>query len=73
MQHGRFEEAERELLDDGEILSVAPGVSVRRRNACRDALINLYDTWHEQQPDGGCDVEAAHWREQLEAVEQPGS
>lgn len=71
-QHGRslaavkrYADAEAELLAAQEGFSNTLGIDHRRTKGTIEALIDLYDAWHEAEPDKGYDAKAAEWRTKL--------
>jgi tetratricopeptide (TPR) repeat protein len=62
---GRHEEAEQALLEAHGIRLAAHGAEHQRTIKAVNALADLYDAWHEAEPDKGYDAKAAEWREKL--------
>ncbi len=59
---GRFEEAERELLEFTRVAGLPRFASPGRRRQGREALAALYEAWHKAEPEKGYDAKAAEWR-----------
>ena len=62
----RYEEAEHLLLEAHQILSAARGDDDKYTVEAARALADLYDSWHEADPEAGHDSKTARWR-----AEQP--
>ncbi len=70
--HGRtslalhqYREAEEALVEAHEILIASLGSDHERTIGASKALSDLYDAWHEAEPDQGYDTKAAEWRAKL--------
>ncbi|NOG55478.1 MAG: serine/threonine protein kinase [Planctomycetes bacterium] len=61
----RFGEAEANLLEAHEITAAASGPAQRRRIDLMRSLVDLYDAWHEADPEDSHDAAAAQWRARL--------
>ena len=61
----RYEEAETALLEAHELITAGLGPQHERTTEQIESLIELYDAWHEAEPDQGHDVQAADWRAKL--------
>jgi len=62
---GRFGEAEKIYLEARSIFESAPGAMHHRTIDNIRRLAELYDAWHEHEPDAGHDAKAAEWRAKL--------
>ena len=58
----RYEEAEHLLLEAHQILSAARGDDDKYTVEAARALADLYDSWHEADPEAGHDSKTARWR-----------
>jgi eukaryotic-like serine/threonine-protein kinase len=58
----RFAEAREELLAAESITAALPGVDPERRAVCCDALVRLFEAWHEAEPTAGHEAAAEVWR-----------
>jgi len=67
----RYAEAERELLESEQVLSIAPGVPPSQRIQCFMALVTLYQSWDKAEPGKGYGVKAAEWKARLDALTPP--
>jgi serine/threonine protein kinase/Tfp pilus assembly protein PilF len=70
---GRYAEAEAALLESYGILDAAYGPSHRHTISIAQALVDLYDAWHEAEPERGHDAQAAQWRAKIEPSQNSGS
>jgi eukaryotic-like serine/threonine-protein kinase len=61
----RFDEAETHLLEALTIFEAALGPDHDRTISVITQLADLYDAWHEHEPDAGHDERAAEWRARL--------
>ncbi len=67
---GRFDDAEKMLVQAAE--QIEPPQQLRNRtDEAIERVVDLYDAWHEAQPDGGYAVKAAEWRAKLPAEPDP--
>ncbi len=66
---GRFAEAEERFLNAIEIFESALGPDHDRTIDVINRIADLYDAWHEAEPDAGHHASAAEWREKLPDVE----
>ncbi len=76
--HGRtslalhqYREAEEALVEAHEILIASLGSDHEWTIGAGKALSDLYDAWHEVEPDKGYDAKAAQWRAKLEEGQEP--
>ncbi len=69
----RFEEAQKALLESHKILQTALGPEHKRTIKVINALVDLYDAWHEAEPDKGYDAKAAEWRANLPPEDRASS
>jgi tetratricopeptide (TPR) repeat protein len=72
----RFAAAEADLLEAHTIVGSSPGPHGQNTDECIQALIELYDAWHQAEPGKGYDVRAGEWRARLgewQASTQPGT
>jgi eukaryotic-like serine/threonine-protein kinase len=60
---GRFAEAEAQLLKAYSMYLAALGPDNKETQAVGEWGIDLYDAWHQHEPDAGHDATAAMWRE----------
>lgn len=58
----RYEEAESAMLEGHEILAAALGASHEQTVSAIEALVTLYDEWHEAEPNAGHAESAIAWR-----------
>ncbi|TVQ51245.1 MAG: serine/threonine protein kinase [Phycisphaerales bacterium] len=65
----RFAEAEEHFLEAAEIYEAALGADHDRTIAISEHLANLYDAWHDAQPDAGHDADAEKWRAKVDSLE----
>lgn len=61
----RYGEAEAALIEAREILAAAMGTNSARTSGVMEVLTELYDAWHETEPDKGYDAKAAEWKSKL--------
>ncbi len=66
---GRYAEAEALLLAPQATYSQKPTVPQRSVGRVLKGLVELYDAWHEAEPEKGYDVKAAEWRTRLDQYE----
>ena len=65
----RYAEAERALLEAHGIIEAALGTEHRHTVETIQFLLDLYNAWHEAEPDAGHDAQTAEWRAKLEATQ----
>jgi eukaryotic-like serine/threonine-protein kinase len=58
----RFQESEAMLLESYKIFTSLPSVEPRQIDRARTYLAELYEHWHEIDPDSGHDKQAVEWR-----------
>jgi len=61
----RYAEAEPRFLEAAAILESALGAQHGRIVTNITAVADLYERWHEAEPDAGHDIQAAAWRQRL--------
>ena len=61
----RYEEAETALLEAHELIFAGLGPDHERTIGAIKSLSDLYDAWHEAEPDKGYDAKAAEWLAKL--------
>ncbi|UCD74717.1 MAG: serine/threonine protein kinase [Phycisphaerales bacterium] len=62
----RFDEAESALLEAYEVIEDVAGPNHARTIGVAQAIVELYDAWHEAEPDHSHDAKAAAWRARIE-------
>ena len=67
----RFADAEARYIEGYENLNGALGPDHRRTRATITFLADMYDAWHEDEPDAGHDASAEAWRARLPPEETP--
>ena len=66
----RKEQQQAELLDAYESILRSVGSEHPRSQRPVSALVDLYDAWHEAEPDNGYDAKAAEWRAKLDEPDE---
>ncbi len=66
----RFVEAEPELLEAHSGFVASLGDDHPASTGTAESLAELYDAWHEAEPDKGYDAKAAEWKSKLEAADK---
>ncbi|HIA28168.1 MAG TPA: serine/threonine protein kinase [Planctomycetes bacterium] len=64
----RFDEAKPRALEAHAIFEAKLGSTHKRTNYALRVLVELYNRWHEAEPDAGHDRSAAEWQAKLEAA-----
>lgn len=62
----RFPEAQEQLLQAEETLRHAQGAPPSAYGSVLEALVELYEAWHAEDPQAGNDARAGEWRAKLE-------
>ena len=63
----RFGESEQGSLEAYAIFEAVLGASHTRTTGVIRQLVELYEAWHEAEPDKGYDAKATQWRAKLPA------
>ena len=72
----RYTDAEEQAREAHAIIEAALGSTDERTVPVIEQIVDLYDAWHEAEPDKGHGAKAAEWRaklEQWEATTQPAA